>query len=358
MRLFSIVLSVTLLGRVASSFAQPIDCTELPAGITDCVRDEDCVYSPRIGLCDCANGGTEIAVNRGRLNDLLFWGTACTGVGCLFVYNCNGYEGAQCVEGTCLLGSCGDGIVAPGETCDTGGTSSSCDADCSAPVCGDWTVNAATGETCDDGNVAGGDGCSTACACDDSTDSDGDGIGDACDGCVNAVDGAVSTVLGLKSVGLDPVAGDDSVKHRVAFPLGAGVAFGELDLAGDDLRLSLRRADGAPIVELVLPGGMFDGVRGWRSNSGHDAWTYLDKRTAAPATGIRKARLMDAGKMGLGMVLLKLAGKDADYPVGAFDPPLQITVAIGSGNGRCGERVYDRADCRVSAGGDNIKCRR
>lgn len=54
---------------------------------------------------------------------------------------------------------CGNGTLDPGEECDTGQASATCDIDCTAPVCGDSVVNAAAGEQCDDGNTAAGDGC-------------------------------------------------------------------------------------------------------------------------------------------------------------------------------------------------------
>ena len=48
---------------------------------------------------------------------------------------------------------CGDGIVGADEACDGGGAATAdCDLDCTAVVCGDEVVNAAAGETCDDGN--------------------------------------------------------------------------------------------------------------------------------------------------------------------------------------------------------------
>jgi len=59
--------------------------------------------------------------------------------------------------------TCGDGHVDPGEDCDDGGESATCDADCTTATCGDSTVNTTAGETCDDGNTTAGDGCDGAC---------------------------------------------------------------------------------------------------------------------------------------------------------------------------------------------------
>ncbi len=58
---------------------------------------------------------------------------------------------------------CGDTVVGAGEDCDTGPASATCDEDCTAPSCGDWALNAAAGEQCDDGNASDGDGCSATC---------------------------------------------------------------------------------------------------------------------------------------------------------------------------------------------------
>lgn len=60
---------------------------------------------------------------------------------------------------------CGNNIFEPpGEQCDTGGESATCDADCTTVACGDGVVNATAGEQCDDGNEQSGDGCSASCA--------------------------------------------------------------------------------------------------------------------------------------------------------------------------------------------------
>jgi hypothetical protein len=59
------------------------------------------------------------------------------------------------------LPQCGDSVVQPGEACDDGKATATCDADCSAVVCGDGVVNGAAGEVCDDG--ATGQYCNATC---------------------------------------------------------------------------------------------------------------------------------------------------------------------------------------------------
>ena len=58
---------------------------------------------------------------------------------------------------------CGDGALDPGETCDDGNTAGGdgCRADCTLESCGDGILDPS--ETCDDGNLTNGDGCDATC---------------------------------------------------------------------------------------------------------------------------------------------------------------------------------------------------
>ena len=60
-------------------------------------------------------------------------------------------------------GACGDGVLDPGEDCDDGAESATCDADCTPVECGDGYVNAVAGEPCDDGNADNADACLVGC---------------------------------------------------------------------------------------------------------------------------------------------------------------------------------------------------
>lgn len=57
--------------------------------------------------------------------------------------------------------TCGNGTIDPGEDCDDGGESATCNADCTVASCGDGVVNATAGEACDT--------VSPTAACDSST---------------------------------------------------------------------------------------------------------------------------------------------------------------------------------------------
>ncbi|MEE9297265.1 MAG: DUF4215 domain-containing protein [Phycisphaerae bacterium] len=67
--------------------------------------------------------------------------------------------------GSCTGSVCGNGIVETGEQCDDGNTASGdgCDGNCQNEFCGDGMVNNAPNEQCDDGNTASGDGCNENC---------------------------------------------------------------------------------------------------------------------------------------------------------------------------------------------------
>ena len=77
----------------------------------------------------------------------------------------NPAAGEQCDQGgvatstctaSCTMPLCGNGIVEGTEQCDDwGATTYFCEHDCTTPVCGDGYVNEAAGESCDrDGKTA------------------------------------------------------------------------------------------------------------------------------------------------------------------------------------------------------------
>ncbi len=90
-------------------------------------------------------------------------GIVDTGVG----EECDGSapQGGSCTD-ACQLIRCGDGVAEEGEACDDGADNSdtaadACRTSCVAAGCGDATVD--TGEACDDGNSINGDGCDADC---------------------------------------------------------------------------------------------------------------------------------------------------------------------------------------------------
>jgi cysteine-rich repeat protein len=69
-----------------------------------------------------------------------------------------------CAPGCVTVEYCGDASQNGPEPCDSGGMqTATCEADCRIPACGDGTLNLLANETCDDNNLADGDGCSANC---------------------------------------------------------------------------------------------------------------------------------------------------------------------------------------------------
>lgn len=77
-----------------------------------------------------------------------------------------GVDTATC-DANCTAPACGDGYTNTVlEQCDTGGVArATCDADCSLPMCGDGVINAAAGESCEPGDDAACPGECAGCRC-------------------------------------------------------------------------------------------------------------------------------------------------------------------------------------------------
>ena len=106
--------------------------------------------------------------------------TCASGLLCPAGYTCSADQNV------CIVDDCGDGVVQAAETCDDGNLrdGDGCSANCkSAERCGDGVTNQALGEVCDDGNNTDQDGCSHDCR---SSELCGNGIvdrflGEVCD---------------------------------------------------------------------------------------------------------------------------------------------------------------------------------
>jgi cysteine-rich repeat protein len=132
--------------------------------------------------CDGADLGGHTCLTRGFNGGTLACSAGCSAfvtTGCTFAPVCgNGVletveNGEQCDDGgvaggdgcdnICKIEACGNGVVQAGEQCDDGNTAGGdgCDSVCFTEACGNRVVQA--GEQCDDGNANNGDGCSATC---------------------------------------------------------------------------------------------------------------------------------------------------------------------------------------------------
>ena len=126
-----------------------------------CLVDTDCT----MGRCPagfCVGATCTNTTMDGMETDVDCGGPGCLacvdGLMCAADRDCVSMD---CDTAVCI--SCGDGTTNGGETCDDSGESATCDVDCTAVSCGDRVINVSAGESCDDGNMTRGDGCSATC---------------------------------------------------------------------------------------------------------------------------------------------------------------------------------------------------
>ena len=177
-----------------------------------CDSDSDCASNScdiSTGVCEvnpnCGNGTLETALGEACDDSNSSGGDGCSEF-CLIEDNqgtCSSNQ--QCQSGVCNTSTgtcdnslvCGNSVLESGEACDDGnflpgdGCSASCliednftpcgsDSDCQSNscnvatrtcnpnvLCGNGTIDALSGESCDDGNDVGGDGCSESCLIED-----------------------------------------------------------------------------------------------------------------------------------------------------------------------------------------------
>ena len=123
---------------------------------------------------------------------------------------------------SCRFESCGNEVVDSGEECDDGNTVSgdACESNCTLPACGNEIVD--SGEECDDGNTLDGDCCSATCGF--------EALGSACDAdhdfcTIDQCDGLAHCELATLQPGCEPGEG----------PFGDPTCSDTQDNDGDDL---------------------------------------------------------------------------------------------------------------------------
>jgi len=211
---------------------------------------------------------------------------------------------------------CGDGAQTTGEQCDDGNTadgdgcSAACEVEGGASVCGDGVVDA--GEQCDDGNMVAGDGCDALCQ--------NEGSSFVCapapiEGCLDAAKASVSIS--------EKKAGKEKWKAKLK---GFGGATGQSDL-GDPLtgttRYDLCLYDGAGQLAAELSvdrAGQTCGPKQkpcFKDKSGK-GWLYKDP--ASEASGTKKLALA-SGPIGKGKATWQAGNKakkgQTSLPTGA-----------------------------------------
>lgn len=125
--------------------ARPVFCSDY-LGVGDAQR---CSNSTAEDLPVCGNNTVEAGeqCDDGNTNDGDGCSATCTA------------EALASSASSIAAGVCGNGAIEGIEECDSYGASAFCDIDCTAAACGDGMLNTVAGEACDDGNDSNTDAC-------------------------------------------------------------------------------------------------------------------------------------------------------------------------------------------------------
>jgi cysteine-rich repeat protein len=321
---------------------------------------------------------------------------------------------------TCgLEGACGDGVQAPFEQCDDGNLidGDGCDSNCTLTGCGNGVRTAP--ETCDQGALNGTDLCCSATCqiidsdsdtiCDeddvcptvadlDQKNTDGDIFGDACDLCPGDTDNdsdndgyCTGTTFNPPALGgddpcsranggnwqkpkfylarLEAPLGDEKMRLKGTFTIGSHVPVLKPDVYGVHIRVT--NVNRELVIDEKIPGGVFDGTKGWKSTGEPPSkWIYRDKTNPPIQNGIKKILLKDLSRFGANQVSIVVGAKKGTYFITENLSPVRVTVELndtavppGSTPGRdqCGEVQFKRESeglpaCEFRAG-RKLKCK-
>jgi cysteine-rich repeat protein len=224
------------------------------------------------------------------------------------------------------VGTCGNGVVEPGEQCDDGNTVSGdgCSATCqNEVVCGDGVVEG--DEECDDGNTVSGDGCSATCK------------REPC--AVKIPHQTTWSPARLVS------SGDHFVLHA---RFGIDASLGTPAVATGGIALLVDGASGANEFRVTVPGGA-----GWTATA--HGFRYRDP--GGSAGGVRQI-VIRMRNQGVTEVDVKLVSRGGAAPSTADAPPT-LTLLLGGDApgtaGACGRYGYAGGTCGVH--GKRLSCR-
>lgn len=212
-------------------------------------------------------------------------------------------------------------------------------------MCGDGLVQA--GEQCDDGPANGANQCcSVTC---ERVDGDGDGVCDRDDVCSG---GRTFSRPSFKLAKLDRP-GD----QRLTFGGEAFLPTAPLDPVTSGMRMRIA-GRGTVLADVQLPGGVYDGITGWKANTARTKFDYRDRRDA-PLGGIVKVTLKrrPLGFYDRVTVRVKASG---GYTVAPGDLPLDTTVVLDpltTPSSQCAQTAFSADDCRLNGAATSVTCR-
>jgi hypothetical protein len=183
-------------------------------------------------------------------------------------------------------------------------------------------------------------------------DGDNDGLGDACDPCTNGVP-ILRSKLKLGRQHTPP--GDDKLKFAGELTLPTPYN-PPLNPPGNGVRLLIDDANGQPLLDVTIPGGVYDAGTGtgWRLSS--SAWRF-QSRTGV--LGIVKVQLKPSVST-QGLIKFSVGGKNGAYVVPGNGLPLRATLVLDpptATTGQCGEIAYAPERCVFNGSGTAVSCR-
>ena len=111
------------------------------------------------------------------------------------------------------------------------------------------------------------------------------------------------------------------------------------------LGLVIADSTGARVLDVLLPGGAYDGATrvGWKASRTAPRWKYLNK-SANPPGGITSITIKDRWAQQPGLVQIRVVGKRGAYAVDPANLPLAALVILDpptAETGQCAEVVRE-----------------
>jgi hypothetical protein len=154
---------------------------------------------------------------------------------------------------------------------------------------------------------------------------------------------------------------DTRLKLKGKFPIPSPIA-PALDPIGHGVRLAIEDRVGAVVASAVIPGGDFDGTRGWSANGAGTRWTFSDRGRPAFYGGITKLSIRDESGRSPGLITVVITGRSGTFDARPGMEPFQAVIELnGAVNGgaasQCGEAAFTSAMCAFGGGGSTLKCK-
>jgi hypothetical protein len=182
------------------------------------------------------------------------------------------------------------------------------------------------------------------------TDTDEDGEADCVDPCTNdgAHDITIKPQLAFKRINTDEVDGDDSLSLKGEFV--SGTPFSALNPPVNDVRIVLRSASGATIVDTMLPAGS---SAAWLNKGTKWQYKYIYGKLAP-----LKIQIVDRSKKAANQLKIQISNLIGSFGIEPGDEPIKAIVLLGDRViGECGETTFDADQCKFSGKGDQLKCK-